>query len=153
MLIRMTWSCHLSQREQFSDKGPTCWCESKYLSLMTSPYHFWWRYTLRRGLMGLGATEVTVSLSNCPLATEHAQCAHHSPGRCLVPVPGLWLEIFLSSLTTDSARPVQPSPAKLMSLNVCYLNLTRFLKNLCSAPSSYDSLTPNAKKGSALSQS
>ena len=80
-------------------------CRSQSVSLMASPDGDTWR----GGLMGLGATEVTVSLSNCPLTTEHAQSAHHSPGGCLVPVPGLWLEIFLSSLTTDSAQPGQCS--------------------------------------------
>ena len=96
----------------------------------------WWRDTWRGGLMGLGATEVTVSLSNCPLTTEHAQCAHHSPGRCLVPVPGSDLRFsYLRSPQTplSSARPVQPAPAKLMSLNVCYLNLTDFLESLLSS--------------------
>ena len=36
ILIRMTWSCHLTRSEHCSDKGPTCRWWSHSLSLMAS---------------------------------------------------------------------------------------------------------------------
>ena len=114
----------------------------------------WWHHLMVKGYLErrpAWAWELLKSQSHSPtvhwwLSMRSVPTTALAAAWCRCPGSDLRFSYRRSPQTQNTARPGQPSPAKLMSLNVCYLNLTRFLTNFCSARLLYDSLNLNAKK-------